>query len=177
MTNSRFRTSLIAMIALGLAGTASAQAPQGQGPMMGPGIGPGMMGRGMMGPGMMGMGGMCPMLGMTQQGEEAPPFIEGRLAFLKAEIGITEPQQAAWNAYSEALKKNLQSMAGMRQTMITAMAGKTPVERLEAHLTAMESRQKALQELKPALTKLYEALDAEQKKKADQILTGMGCMM
>ena len=177
MTNSRFRKSLIALIALGFVGAASAQGQQGQGPMMGPGMGQGMMGRGMMGPGMMGMGGMCPMMGTMAQGDDTPPFIEGRLAFLKAELGITEAQQAAWSAYSEALKKNLQSMAGMRQTMMTAMAGKTPVERLEAHLTAMESRQKALQELKPSLTKLYDALDAEQKKMADQILIGMGCMM
>ena len=41
----------------------------------------------------------------------------------------------------------------------------------------MESRSNALKDVKPALAKLYEALSAEQKKKADEILTGMGCMM
>jgi hypothetical protein len=34
-----------------------------------------------------------------------------------------------------------------------------------------------LKDVKPALARLYEALSADQKKKADDILTGMGCMM
>ncbi len=41
----------------------------------------------------------------------------------------------------------------------------------------MESRTKVLKDVKPSLAKLYETLGAEQKKKADEILTGMGCMM
>jgi hypothetical protein len=41
----------------------------------------------------------------------------------------------------------------------------------------MDTRHAALKELKPALQSLYGALSAEQKKKADEILTGMGCMM
>lgn len=36
---------------------------------------------------------------------------------------------------------------------------------------------KALKDLEPALAKLWEAANAEQEKKADEILTGMGCMM
>jgi hypothetical protein len=68
-------------------------------------------------------------------------------------------------------------MQGMWQTMQKVFEAKTPVERLDAHLAAMQSRVKALQDVKPALAKLYEALSAEQKKNADEILTGMGCMM
>ena len=41
----------------------------------------------------------------------------------------------------------------------------------------MDSRLAKLKEIKPALAKLYAALSAEQKKKADEVLTGMGCMM
>ena len=76
--------------------TALAQAPQGQqGPItgrMGPG-GASMMQGGMMGQGgqmpMMGMG-MMPMMmgGMIGQAD----YIEGRLAFLKAELKITDAQ-------------------------------------------------------------------------------------
>jgi hypothetical protein len=42
---------------------------------------------------------------------------------------------------------------------------------------AMESRLSALKEVKPALANLYAALSDDQKKKADELLTGMGCMM
>ena len=40
----------------------------------------------------------------------------------------------------------------------------------------MDSRLTALKEIKPALAKFYAALSDEQKKKADELLTGMGCM-
>jgi len=57
------------------------------------------------------------------------------------------------------------------------MQAKSPVERLDAHLAAMENRITVLRELKPSLADLYAALSEDQKKKADQLLTGMGCMM
>jgi hypothetical protein len=185
----------IAAAGVGLSG-ASVLAQQGQqmGPGihdMGPGMGPGMMGPdseqgpGMMGPdsgegggmmgrgmsGMMGMMGGCPMMGGGSM------YPEGRVAFLKAELAITDAQASVWEAYAAALKQNMQSMQGMRETMKAARAGKTPVERLDAHVTAMEGRLQALKDLKPMLTSLYDALSDDQKKKADQLLTGMGCMM
>lgn len=131
---------------------------------------------GMSGRGMMGMGD-CPMMGMMPGSADMPAFGEGRIAFLKAELAITPAQQSAWDAYAAALKKNFVSMQGMRQSMMMALEGKTPVERLDAHLAAMEGRHAALKEIKPALAALFTALSDEQKKKADQILTGMGCMM
>jgi hypothetical protein len=41
----------------------------------------------------------------------------------------------------------------------------------------MEGRVAALKEVKPALANLYAALDDNQKKAANKLLTGMGCMM
>ena len=96
---------------------------------------------------------------------------------MKAELAITDAQKSVWDAYADATKRNLQNMQGMWQTMKTVFDGKSPIERLDAHLAAMESRANALKDVKPTLAKLYEALSAEQKKKADEILTGMGCMM
>jgi LTXXQ motif family protein len=158
-------------LAVGLTHAAAQQRGQGSGMM-----GPGMMDRDppMDRGGMMGMMGGCPMMGADGQ---ASTFIDGRLAFLKAELAITDAQKAAWDAYADATKRNLESIRGMWQTMRTVLDTKTPVERLDAHLAAMESRIKVLQEVKPTLAKLYEALSVEQKKKADEILTGMGCMM
>jgi LTXXQ motif family protein len=102
---------------------------------------------------------------------------EGRIAFLKAELGITDAQKTVWDAYAAALTKNLQDMQAMRVTMKKVMEAKSPVERLDAHLTAMDGRVASLKEVKPTLAALYAALSDDQKKKADQILTGMGCMM
>jgi ABC-type phosphate/phosphonate transport system ATPase subunit len=138
---------------------------------MGPGT---MMGPGMMG--MMRMMGDCPMMGMMM-GADTSTFAEGRIAFLKAELAITEAQKGVWDTYAAALKMNLQGMQAMRQTMGKVMEAKTPVERLDAHINAMDGRLASLKEVKPALAALYGALSDEEKKKADQILTGMGCMM
>jgi hypothetical protein len=166
-------------VALALAGGAVTAAAQQRGPGW-DGMGPGMIGRDWgRGPGWMGMMGMgmmggCPMMGTDGR---ASTFIDGRLAFLKTELAITDAQKDAWNAYAEATKRNLQSMQTMWQTMQKVFDAKTPVERLDAHVAAMESRIQALKEVKPALAKLYDALGAEQKKTADEILTGMGCMM
>jgi len=41
----------------------------------------------------------------------------------------------------------------------------------------VESRLQSLKEVKPALAALYAALSDDQKQKADDLLTGMGCMM
>jgi len=123
--------------------------------------------------GMMGMMRMmenCPMMG-------GAAHAEGRLAFLKTELAITDQQKEAWEAYAAAIKKNLQGMQATRETMMKTMQAKSPVERLDAHIAAMDARVAALKELKPALIALYAALSDEQKKKADELLTGMGGMM
>ncbi len=183
MTVRSILVSTIAAVVL-IGTPALAEEPESSMPeqhMMGPGMmGPGMMGPGMMGPGMMSRGGMmgmmagCPMMGAMAEG---PTYAEGRIAFLKAELGVTDAQKAAWDTYAEAIRHNLQSMKGMRQGMKAVMEAKTPVERLDAHIGAMEGRLAALKEVKPALAALYGALSPEQQKKANGLLTGMGCMM
>jgi hypothetical protein len=164
-------------------GTGAGMMGQGMGYGMGPGMmghgmgygmGPGMMGHGMgygMGPGMMGPGmgyGMGP--GMMGMGGMAGPHLEGRLAYLRAELGITDAQRSAWDAYAAAVKKTMEGMQGMHQSMMQAMASGTPVERVAARVSAMESRIASLKELQPALASLYGTLTAEQKQKADQLL-------
>jgi hypothetical protein len=131
--------------------------------------GGGMMGGMMQGYGMMGG---CPMMGAG-----AAAHAEGRVAFLKAELAITDQQKGAWDAYAAAIKKNLAGMESMHETMMKIMQAKTPVERLDAHIAAMDARVASLKEIKPALAALYATLSDDQKKKADDLMTGMGCMM
>ena len=122
------------------------------------------------------MGGNCPMMGMMG-GTDASAFTEGRIAFLKAELGVTDAQKSAWEAYAAALKKNLEGMQGTRQAMMKVMQSKSPVERVDERISMMEGRLSTLKEIKPALATFYNALSDDQKKKADQLLVGMGCMM
>ncbi len=140
----------------------------------------GMMGGQMMGDMMHGTGrdadNGCPsMMGMLT-GDPATR-VNGRVAFLKAELAISDAQSKVWASYAAALQKNLENMHASRMTMAGNMSAQSPVDRLDKHLATMESRLAALKEMRPALADLYAALSDTQKKTADQLLTGMGCMM
>ena len=168
----------LAITLFAMAAASLAQQPEAD---QGPPAGMGMMGGGMghgRGDGMMGMmSGGCTMMGMMGRNGDASTFAEGRIAFIKAELAITEAQRDVWEAYATALRKNLESMQQMRATMMGATRPTSPVERLDLHISTMESRLQALKGVKPALAALYATLSEDQKKSAEGVLTGMGCMM
>jgi hypothetical protein len=125
--------------------------------MMGMGM-PGMMGQGMM----MGPGSMAPQ-------------VEGRLAYLKAELGITEAQATAWKQYEDAVRSRTSAMQGMRQEMMKAMQAGTVTDRMKARINMMEGMVASMKAQSAGLEGLYKVLTDDQKKKADQLL-GMGMM-
>ena len=133
-------------------------------------------GIGMMGPGMMGYGGMGP--GMMGPGMMMGygPAMEGQLAYVKAELGITDAQREAWDAYANAIKSWATTMEGMHTAMIQAMQTGSALERMEARSNAMQILIESMKAIKPATEALYKALTDEQKKKAD-LLLGNGCCM
>lgn len=154
------------------------------GSMMGGMMGSGMMGRsGMMGgSGMMGsgmMGGGCGMMagGFAADGE-LDTYVDGRVAFLEAELGITQDQQGVWKDYADALRSNADVMVAMHGRMRDAVGGQdtAPTAWLDLHIEMMKSRLAALEALKPATEALYVALTPEQKQKANRLLPAMGCM-
>lgn len=170
------RKWVITAALLAAAATGSLAQGQQQGQHMPMGQGMGMMGGcPMMGNMPMGMGsmgqGMGPgmMMGMG-------PMMEGGLANLKAELGITDTQAAAWDGYVSAVKARGDTMQSMHATMMQAMQSGTAVARLDAHAAAMQSMMDSMKSLKPATEALYKVLGDDQKKKADMLL-GMGCCM
>lgn len=149
----------------------------GQGGMMGGGSGMMGGGSGMMGSGM--MGGACGMMmgGLAADGE-LDTHVDGRVAFLEAELGITPDQQDVWDGYADALRSNADAMVSMHRKMRGAMGQQdgAPTARLDLHIDMMKSRLAALEALKPATEALYGALTPEQKQKANRLLPVMGCM-
>jgi hypothetical protein len=176
---------LIVGALLATAATASIAIAQGQGqqmPMMGPGMmgQNGMMGWGMMGPnGMMG-GGMRGMMGPGMMGPGMMmgygPAVQGQLAYVEAELGITDAQTKAWDDYVNAVEARATTMQGMHAAMMQSMQTGTAVERMEAHTQAMQNILESMKAIKPATEALYKVLTDEQKKKAD-LLLGSGCCM
>ena len=178
------KAALAGIVTALLASTAYAHDPSGQnGGWMGGGygdrksVGPGAMMGGGYGYGMMGAG--CGMGGYDASGDY-DTYVDGRLAFLKAELKITDDQSAAWSAYADALKENFQSMAGMHQQMFSLFQqgkdDRSVVDMLDLQISLMKTRVGALEKMKPAAEKLYAALSDDQQEKANQILPVMGCM-
>ena len=146
-----------------------------------PGMGGGMMGQngemmGQGGQGMMGGGGDGMGAGMMTGQEDLKAMVEGRLAYVKTALSITEEQATAWKAYEDAARADVQSMQTVHQAMMTAMQSGSAIDRMQTHITMMQARLDALKVLEPAAETLYQALTPEQKKKADTLL-GMGGMM
>ena len=116
----------------GLAQTKTTPAPS-HGPMTGAwGQGPqGMMGYGDMGPGVMSQGGMGPW--MMGSGRFGPAMcaamaghMDGRLAYLKAELKITEAQEPLWKAYAAAAHDNANGMSGRCTAMMNSQGRSRP---------------------------------------------------
>ncbi len=135
--------------------------------MMG-GYGPGMMGGYGYGPGMMGGG----MFGFADEGQIIE-FIDGRLAFVKAELKITEQQMPLWNAFADTVRANAKAVNERRELMYSARwEQKSLPERLDTQEKILASRLEALRKTSIALKPLYAALDEQQKKVADTLLIG-----
>lgn len=186
-------TALLGLLLLGcttptFAGEPSTRAPGGwSGSMMGGGMGYGygqgrggpgsMMGQGW-GAGMMGAG--CGMMGYRNGGSGADydSYVDGRIAFLKAELKITDAQSKVWEDYADALRTNSQVMISMHKRMYDAFQQNngSAVRFLDLRIDGMKSHLAALEQLKPATEALYQALSEDQRKKADEILPVMGCM-
>jgi hypothetical protein len=147
--------------------------------------GPGMPGGSMPGAGGMPMMGMMRMMRMMgENGMGGMPMmaamaghVEGRVAFLKTELKITEAQLPLWNALAEAIRANAKGMGDMSGGMMGASQATTLPDKLAMREKMMTAHLEALHRLKAAVEPLYAALSDEQKKTADELLMGpMGMM-
>ena len=177
------------------AAQASPQTPQatppgmaGQPGMMGMGGQQGMMG----GMSMMNMMNMMQMMGgprgaMGQMGSMDRPgmgtidHVDGRIAFLRTEIKITDAQAGVWNALADALRANAKRLGEVRASMMSQPQAATLTQRLDIQERWLAARLEGTRALKTAFTGLYGALSDEQKKTAGELLAphmgmGMGMM-
>jgi hypothetical protein len=148
-----------------------AQPAPSQSPTQRPGMG--MMGQGnMMGDGMMAGGNsrMMPMMGMRQM-MQGGQHIEGRLAFVKAELKITSAQEKAWDDFANAVRQASAKIhaAGGMETMSGMADSATPPQIAEQYEKQLSARLEAIRMVRPALESLYANLNDEQKKTFAQV--------
>jgi hypothetical protein len=170
-----FRRKIMALLAL-IAGLVAAPAlaqQESHEQQHPPGMGMGSPGDGMP---MMGMRPM--MMGREGIGGMMAGHVEGRLAFLKTELKITDAQLPLWNAVADAIRANTKSVSAM---MAGGMMAGSETATLPGKLALREKMMTAhlhgLRRFKAAVDPLYAALSPEQKKTADQLLMGPMDMM
>jgi hypothetical protein len=89
---------------------------------------------------------------------------DARLAYLKSELKISADQDAAWNAYSSAVKEQAARMQAFRTAMFSAQ---TPQDRITLHAEHAKQRASGFENLDKGVRELYGVLNAEQKALAD----------
>jgi hypothetical protein len=139
----------------------------------------------------MGDTGGCPMMGgmigagrrgtMKGMGHRmmmhSGPMMEARLAYIKADLEITEAQLPVWEGYADAVRARRSAMGVMREEMMEAKESVSALQRMDARIKAMETKLNGLKALKAPTEALYAVLSDEQKKKADELLGGRCGMM
>lgn len=116
-------------------------------------------------------------MGVPSAYSDLADHIEGRIAFLKAELKITEAETPQWKAYADALRKSVAQAGRLRAETMQRMALSTDLPaRLASQEQLLRDRLDLLHQQGPSLLALYAALSEEQKRTADQLLApgGMG---
>jgi hypothetical protein len=122
----------------------------------------------------MGMMHMMGMMGRGMDGMATIDHVEGRIAFLRAELKITDAQADAWNGFADALRTNARKLAEVRAAMMPKPGDGAPASALSARLDQQEqwlaARLDGTRAIKSAFARLNEALSDDQKKAANDLL-------
>jgi hypothetical protein len=136
------------------------------GPEGGPAAGPGRQGPG-------------PRHHMERKGgHERFGTLEQRTERMKTRLQITDAQKPQWDAVVGVMQKQAKAFASARAEFWQKKAnGETPKvlttpERMAERNKAMETRLNSQREFTAAYTALYNAMSADQKKIADDLLSG-----
>ena len=119
----------------------------------------------------MGMGGMdMSGMGMTER-------IEGRIAFLRAELQITKAQSKVWDVFADALRNNARRLKKASMPITADASAPQLLAQLDSQEQMLGARLEGVRSMKAAFAPLYAAISAEQRKTADELLaTHMGLM-
>lgn len=97
--------------------------------------------------------------------------VEGKLAFVKTELGITEDQEQSWQAFADVVRESEQVRADKREAYRHAHRESMPLDqRIDRRLDRMERRVAELRKLGEAAKALYAELTPAQQETADAIL-------
>jgi hypothetical protein len=114
--------------------------------------------------------GMAPNAEVTASGPaDVTERLEGRIAFLRAELQITDKQSTDWNMLADALRSGRQHLLEARKLLIVDDKI-SAVERIEHYERHLAERLEAIKAARTAFNRLYGNLSDGQRKTADTIV-------
>lgn len=115
------------------------------------------------------MAGGMPM-GMTMTCAGPTGHVEGRIAFFKAELRITDAQLPQWNAFADTLRNHAARLRQLMQQTNPATVPPPAPAQMERDITVLSTRLDTMRATLAAARPLYAVLTDEQKKIADELL-------
>jgi|SRR5215470_15044435 len=97
-------------------------------------------------------------------------LVDGRIAFLKAELKITPAQEAQWQQVTAAMRDNANALDQAITTARQYRGDMNAVQRLETREQSTRLRADNDARLLAAFKPLYAGLSAEQRQTADQLV-------
>ena len=190
MNRTGIRLSSVAAVIVASLGVATAQTPDphhpnapaaAAAPTVPPQAGMPMPGTG--GPAASSMGGdmgrRMEMMRPMMAGGMGMPFehVEGRIAYLKAELKVTDAQSAPWNAFADTMRSDASAMKAMHEGMAKVPMPTTMPDRMAARRKMMSERMAMMDRSEASMKTLYAALSTGQRTTFDQLMSGpMGMM-
>ena len=111
---------------------------------------------------------------MTMRHRSLSAHLDGRLAYLKAELKIKPAQESTWSDFAAGMRKSATILEESRPRMDREdRTGPPPVPaRFDLAEQRLTARLDALKAIKGPAKRLYDSLDDDQKKTADELLRG-----
>jgi periplasmic protein CpxP/Spy len=101
-----------------------------------------------------------------------PSHVEGRIAYMKAELKITSAQEAQFDKVAQALRQNDTERRQSFTQIRAERRNQTALQRLEAQARFSAMRAQQSDRFLAAFRPLYDSLSSDQKKAADDLFGG-----
>ena len=97
-------------------------------------------------------------------------FVDGRIAFLKAQLKITPAQEGQWQKVEAAMRENAKALDQTVASARQKSGDRNAVERLEMREQFIKIRAENTGRFLAAFKPLYGSLSPEQQQMADQLI-------
>lgn len=97
---------------------------------------------------------------------QSAAMLEGRIAYLRTELRVTEAQAPVWEAFASSLRAGREHLDAARSALQGANAAADPMARLQGYESHLAARTEAVRMTRLAFNVLFAQLDDAQKRVA-----------